>query len=184
MFEQVLVTHHVALMLPAAYHLIHLSDGKIDLQGHVEDLRQEGVLETVVQEEQSSLSKDNLAETGEIRKTEQSDQKAVEEVPKTLAEKEHRETEGVSWVVYKTYLRAAYVMFVIARLCIFSLVFDRSYWTWIFITCFVASRHATDIAKKLWMKVSGISFLSRIIFVHLLGRYGAKRSESSYPAVT
>lgn len=44
---QVLVTHHVELVLPGAYYLVHMVDGEIVTQGTVADLRVTGVLDRV-----------------------------------------------------------------------------------------------------------------------------------------
>ena len=93
-------------MLPAAANLIHLVDGRIDIQGRVEDLRSAGLLETIVQEERSEGSEKYSAE--DIRENEKAAEKDQGNPdPKTLTEKEHRETERVSWAIYKTYLQAA-----------------------------------------------------------------------------
>lgn len=40
----VLVTHHVELVLPGAYYLVRMLDGRIDLQGTVKELRESGAL--------------------------------------------------------------------------------------------------------------------------------------------
>jgi len=43
----VLVTHHVELVLPGAYFLVHIVDGEIVTQGTVADLRMAGLLDGV-----------------------------------------------------------------------------------------------------------------------------------------
>ena len=42
-----LVTHHVELVLPGAYFLVHIVDGEIVTQGTVADLRMAGLLDGV-----------------------------------------------------------------------------------------------------------------------------------------
>src|SRR5882762_2305338 len=44
-YLQVLVTHHVELVLPGAQYLVRMLDGRIDTQGPVAELRARGVLD-------------------------------------------------------------------------------------------------------------------------------------------
>ncbi|CAE6458080.1 unnamed protein product, partial [Rhizoctonia solani] len=44
----VLVTHHVELMLPCAHYLVRMYDGRIDMQGAVSELQEQGQLDYVV----------------------------------------------------------------------------------------------------------------------------------------
>ena len=44
---QILVTHHVELVLPGAYYLVRMLDGRIDTQGTIKELQAQGVLERV-----------------------------------------------------------------------------------------------------------------------------------------
>ncbi|KAJ1301354.1 hypothetical protein OPQ81_003753 [Rhizoctonia solani] len=44
----VLVTHHVELMLPCAHYLVRMYDGRIDMQGVVSELQEQGQLDYVV----------------------------------------------------------------------------------------------------------------------------------------
>ncbi|CAG8610854.1 10072_t:CDS:10, partial [Acaulospora colombiana] len=46
----VLVTHHVELVLPAAHYFVQMQDGRIDFQGTVQDLQEQGILEDVTVE--------------------------------------------------------------------------------------------------------------------------------------
>jgi hypothetical protein len=41
------VTHHVDLVLPGAFYLMRMLDGRIDIQGTVTDLRVQGLLEGI-----------------------------------------------------------------------------------------------------------------------------------------
>ena len=44
---QILVTHHVELVLPGANYLVRMLDGRIDLQGSVQELQDRGLLEVI-----------------------------------------------------------------------------------------------------------------------------------------
>lgn len=44
---QILVTHHVDLVLPAAGYLVQMLDGRIDTQGTISELRQRGLLKQI-----------------------------------------------------------------------------------------------------------------------------------------
>jgi carbamoylphosphate synthase small subunit len=106
------VTHHVELVLPGAYYLIRMLDGRIDTQGTVKDLRAQGVLEAITQDEtvqaneqtatkpetlvDSKLAEDDAAKPAEDSKK-----------PRKLVEDEHREAGGVKWSIYNTYLAAS-----------------------------------------------------------------------------
>ena len=109
-----LVTHHVDLVLPGAHYLVRMLDGRIDTQGAVADLRAQGVLESIehsamidAHKEKLSLVEMGVAE-GSLDDTPKPDD--VIKKPRKLVKDEHRETGGVKWSVYKTYLKASYVI--------------------------------------------------------------------------
>ena len=115
---QVLVTHHVELVLPGAHYLVRMLDGRIDTQGTIQDLRASGVLDDIAQVEEIEAHKDEQAI--EAKKEEENpnveiDAEATEAVsaptkdkkPRKLIEEEHRETGSVKWNIYKTYLEAS-----------------------------------------------------------------------------
>jgi hypothetical protein len=47
---QILVTHHVELILPGACYLVRMVDGRIDTQGTMKELRALGVLDEIAQD--------------------------------------------------------------------------------------------------------------------------------------
>ena len=112
---QILVTHHVELVLPGTYYLVRMLDGRIDTQGTVKELRACGVLDNIAHDESLVAHNEEQA----IGVTEGSTAKAVEvdalhntespkaKVPRKLVEEERRETEPVKWSIYKTYLKAS-----------------------------------------------------------------------------
>ncbi|KAG6914947.1 hypothetical protein DXG01_014304 [Tephrocybe rancida] len=107
---QILVMHHVDLVLPAAHYFMHMLDGQINTQGTIKDLRAQGVLkdlthnsaitvaETEVQEETlTPTSSDN--ENADVDKEEATKVKAGKE-PRKLVKDEHCEIGGVKsyWI--------------------------------------------------------------------------------------
>lgn len=108
MFDgQILVTHHVELLLPGAHYLIRMLDGRIDTQGTVKDLRLEGVLDSIVRDEfvqaQQEFRQKDVESASDI-----SGQPAEgTKLPRKLIEDEHREVGRVKWSIYKTYLQAS-----------------------------------------------------------------------------
>jgi len=114
----VLVTHHVELVLPATHSLIRLLDGRIELQGSIQELRERGVLNYVAH--------NAVGEIEEIKKVESDEElvdgaakDSVDDVkpenvsatkdkkPKKLVKDEARATGNVKWHIYKTYLEAS-----------------------------------------------------------------------------
>ena len=94
-------------------------DGRIDTQGTVKDLRDQGILDDIAQVEEIEAHKEEQAV--EVKKEEEDpnaeiDVEASEETPaaakdkkkpRKLVEEEHRETGSVKWNIYKTYLKAS-----------------------------------------------------------------------------
>ena len=109
----ILVTHHVELVLPGAYYIVRMLDGRIDVQGTVKELRESGALsdieiEAVVEErkaeeeqQEKAVEKDPAVE-GEIAEGAEAKKK-----PRKLIKDEEREVGSVKWKIYKTYLKAS-----------------------------------------------------------------------------
>lgn len=132
-----LVSHNVELVLPGAEYFVRLLDGRIDAQGVPEDLRQQGLLDT--------LSKASHAEELKLDDAKQDDTTkpaAAEENrrPRQLVKDEARETGGVKWSIYKTYLKAS------------------GYHTWIILLIGITSYQVFGLAEKLWIKQWGEAY--------------------------
>lgn len=119
---QVLVTHHVDLVLPGAYYLVRMLDGRIDTQGTIEQLREQGVLDDIAFDAAADMNKEEvaLAESKEAEVSNAESEEAIEvgaeataadpgKKPRKLIKDEHRETGGVKWSIYNSYLKASYV---------------------------------------------------------------------------
>ncbi|KAI0357687.1 multidrug resistance-associated ABC transporter [Trametes cingulata] len=146
----ILVTHHVGLVLPGTDYLVRMSDGQIEVQGTVEELRARGVLDVVVEAEERHVQKgkqspeaaqdDQLSIGGEKLKDDLETARKGYKKPRKLVEDEHRESGSVKWTIYNTYLRAA------------------SYWTWCILFLLIVLAQLLGVGEKLWMKVWGEAY--------------------------
>ncbi|KDQ49974.1 hypothetical protein JAAARDRAFT_42467 [Jaapia argillacea MUCL 33604] len=154
----VLVTHHVELVLPGADYLIRMLDGRIDTQGTIKDLRAQGVLDEITQDsavqahEQEAVvvtekSEEELAAEAEadpavaVPDAEDSPKPAEKaKKPRKLIKDEHRETGGVKWSIYRTYLRAS------------------SYWTWAILTVLIVMSQFLSVTEKVWVMIWGEAY--------------------------
>ncbi|KAF9555963.1 multidrug resistance-associated ABC transporter [Agrocybe pediades] len=140
----VLVTHHVDLVLPGAHYLVRMLDGRIDTQGTVADLRAKGVLEGIEHDAAVETHKEEMikAEETAVEEATEDPENAPDATkkPRKLVKEEHRETGGVKWSIYKSYLKAS------------------SYWTWGFLLFIVVIVQLLGVTEKLWIKVWGESY--------------------------
>ena len=107
------------LVLPGTNYLVRMLDGRIDTQGAVKDLRARGVLDDIAHDESAEVHKEEQqaaenAPSAEAAAVADSD---IEEAPREeakkprkLIEEEKREEGSVKWNIYKTYLRASWVI--------------------------------------------------------------------------
>ncbi|KAI0782312.1 multidrug resistance-associated ABC transporter [Abortiporus biennis] len=140
----ILVTHHVELVLPGAQYLVRMLDGRIDTQGTVKELRAQGALDDIMHDESVETHKEEQAvvPVSEIATPETEEEKKDEKKkkPRKLVEEERRETGGVKWNIYKTYLKAS------------------SYWTWIILSTLVVLNQLLGVSEKFWIKYWGQAY--------------------------
>ena len=125
-YAQILVTHHVELVLPGTFYLIRMLDGRIDTQGTVKDLRARGVLDEIAQDSAADVkSSEPVAASeepieaiadespqshqGEHGHEGVSTEQTQRKQPRKLVKDEHRERGGVKFSIYKSYMKASYV---------------------------------------------------------------------------
>ncbi|KAI0672201.1 multidrug resistance-associated ABC transporter [Trametes maxima] len=144
----VLVTHHVELVLPGAYYLVRMLDGRIDVQGLVGDLEKSGVLGDI------ALSKDVEESKNLKQATASADENPEVKVKddandisgtrprklRKLVEDEQRAVGSVKWHVYNTYLKAS------------------SYWTWGILSVFIVLVQVLAVSEKIWIKIWGEAY--------------------------
>lgn len=83
-------------------------EGRIDTQGTIQELRDQGVLDSIAQDEavQVAVQESDKTPLGE----DSPDPRAQDlRAPRKLIEDEHREAGSVKWLIYKTYLEASLV---------------------------------------------------------------------------
>lgn len=99
------------LVLPGAYYLVRMLDGRIDMQGTVKELRTQGVLKGIERDAAVETHKDEVivTETASISVEESTEVTEVSKKPRKLVKDEHREIGAVKWSIYKSYLRASLV---------------------------------------------------------------------------
>ncbi|PFH45713.1 hypothetical protein AMATHDRAFT_158119 [Amanita thiersii Skay4041] len=139
----VLVTHHVDLVLPGAYYLVRMLDGRIDTQGTIKDLRAQGILEGITSDESVEAKAQEIAAEDEAEvEAVEGDKKAdgVAKKPRKLISEEHREAGGVKWSIYKSYLKAS------------------SYWIWVLLASIVVLSQMLGVTEKVWIKIWGEAY--------------------------
>ncbi|KAI0950790.1 hypothetical protein AcW1_008002 [Taiwanofungus camphoratus] len=113
----ILVTHHISLCLPVASYLIELSNGIILRQGLLQDLRNQGQLqqlveaEDVVEEDASQSSTTEVGNEADILGPDEDTEPKPKPPDGKLIEAEARAEGRVSMLTYLTYIRAAGVYY-------------------------------------------------------------------------
>lgn len=129
------MTHNVELVLPGAYYLVRILDGRIDVQGTTEELRKRGILDAITKD--SSL--EHQLQARETPPDKSTDAHGVNKPnkPRQLVKDEARETGSVKWRIYTTYMKAS------------------SYWTWATLAFFICMYQLLGVTEKLWIKQWG-----------------------------
>ena len=88
-------------------------DGRIDTQGPIQDLQAQGILQNITLDAAVEVKKEELEEAvvaaGDQEVFDGDPKSPLEEAkkPRKLIKDEHRETGGVKWSIYKSYLKAS-----------------------------------------------------------------------------
>lgn len=104
------------LVVPGAYYLVRMLDGRIDTHGTIKDLRAQGILDDIAQDAEVEVQKEKDALIA--KETVSAEEAAIEgegeqkddttaKKPRKLVKDEHRETGGVKWSIYNSYLKAS-----------------------------------------------------------------------------
>lgn len=121
---QILVSHHVELLLPSANYIVRILDGRIDAQGTPEDLQARGELDGLVISEETEVAKaepivsDEIVEkevkavedgvNGENGENGEAKKEKKKKGPgKKYVQDEERQIGNVKWATYKLYIVAA-----------------------------------------------------------------------------
>ncbi|KAI0257019.1 hypothetical protein BJV78DRAFT_1272168 [Lactifluus subvellereus] len=144
----ILVTHHVELVLPGAYYLVRMLDGRIDTQGTVTELRAHGVLDEIAHSEGVKVHEEEQKAGTNIPSAEEIAAEVIEapgppreaKKPRKLVKDEERQEGGVKWSIYNTYLEAS------------------SYWTWIILGFLIILSQLLSVSEKVWIKYWGEAY--------------------------
>ncbi|KAG0179987.1 hypothetical protein DFQ28_002186 [Apophysomyces sp. BC1034] len=126
---RILITHHVGLCLHGSDFLVHINHETVHASGSPTELRQSGVLASILTEIKQHTNIDDEENTPT------DDFLATEKTPKALIEEEEQETGQVKSKFYLTYLRM-----------VGSLFF------WLVIAFIVLSSRGLDIFVTWWLK--------------------------------
>ncbi|KAF8518374.1 hypothetical protein BU17DRAFT_90966 [Hysterangium stoloniferum] len=135
-----LVTHHVELVLPGTSYLIQMAEGRIEHQGTVAELKEQGFLDYIAHDP-SVRSEEKDAEVAE--ETQDGAAPAADAKPKQtrkLVDEEVRSEGKVKWSIYGTYLKAS------------------GYITWVTVLAGIFAAELCDIATRVWMSIWGSAY--------------------------
>ncbi|KIJ51976.1 hypothetical protein M422DRAFT_202944 [Sphaerobolus stellatus SS14] len=148
----VLVTHHASLALDAADYIVYMQDGKINTQGTIKELRDQGVLSTIVKANQVHPAFDSAESGEEAQVTTENEERATQKRPRQLVKEEARNIGRVQNRIYKTYMKAS------------------SYWTWIILLVGLVLTQMATLGEKLWIKQWGEAYLSTNATIHQMSQ--------------
>ncbi|KAF8337342.1 multidrug resistance-associated ABC transporter [Cantharellus anzutake] len=142
----ILVTHHLDLVLGGAHYLVRMLDGRIALQGEIDDLRSKGKLDAVKQDAVTQVEV-----SPQIAHIPEESDPVVEGSPEAngnsrsarkLVKDEERAKGSVKWSVYKTYLTAC------------------GYWVLPCVVAGIVLYQIDVLGEKLWIRQWGIAYES------------------------
>ena len=157
------------LVLPGAYYLVRMLDGRIETQGTVKELQAQGVLKGIEHDAALEIHKEELvvAKMTSVDAEEAPDTREALKEPRKLVKEEHREIGAVKWSIYNSYLRASSVSFPTFSLeAILTLLFYSSYQIWVVLVILVVINQFWGITEKLWIKV--FDFISLFLDINLI----------------
>ena len=112
---QILVTHHVDLVLPRAFYLVRMNNGRIDLHGEVASLISTGDVVPASASSSNAIKRQSDSTSTLVDDTKKipdaEPRKGLDKKPAKLVQPETRGTGRIRWPVYKAYLKASYVDF-------------------------------------------------------------------------
>jgi hypothetical protein len=111
-------------------------EGRIDMQGTVEDLSAQGVLDVITHDAAADAKAEEPIAAIENDSVDLDDSEAPKKPnkPRKLVTDEHRAVGGVKWTIYNSYLKAS------------------SYWTWGILFSAVVIGQLLSVTEKLWIK--------------------------------
>lgn len=152
---QILVSHHLDLLLPTADYIVRILDGRVDCQGTPKKLQESGELEGVVAIEDATAAATEPATPDEPQEEEEEDlakQDAKKDGPaRKLVKDEERAVGSVKLESYLLYFRAA------------------TWTTWMLFFAVLIIAQAFALLDKLWLKWWGEHYESKLYSLFTLG---------------
>ncbi|KIR42549.1 ATP-binding cassette transporter [Cryptococcus deuterogattii 99/473] len=138
------------LLLPSTDYLVRILDGRVDIQGTIQDLRERGDLDGMVALEEAELLKEEDRGKGKSQEEEvvEGEDADVQEIKKEknkgpgkkLIQDEERAIGNVKWETYKLYIVAA------------------TYTTWAWTLLVLILSQLCTVAERYWLKVWGEAY--------------------------
>ncbi|KAI7862036.1 P-loop containing nucleoside triphosphate hydrolase protein [Spinellus fusiger] len=140
---RILVTHHVHLCLEGSDYLVHIQDGRVNVLGHPTELRQSGLLASIMEEEKdiikSELNEESIEdiqeESAAAAATEAALDSVMQKKPKVLVEDEKRATGMVKLRLYTLYISTV-----------------GGYVFWAFLLLLIFSSRGSEVLESWWIK--------------------------------
>ena len=128
-------------MLPGAYYVVRMLDGRIDMQGTIQDLRAQGALAIIEMDAKAGSSRrQETKSSGSNGLNAREVTRPISEQakrPRQLVKDEGRQTGSVKWSMYKTYMKAS------------------SYYTWAAVLVGAILYQFLGLGEKIWIKLWG-----------------------------
>ncbi|KAI8638609.1 P-loop containing nucleoside triphosphate hydrolase protein [Parasitella parasitica] len=142
---RILITHHMNLCIQGSAHVVFLKEGRIQISGSPDGLRQAGKMNVLFQE---AFSEEEAQDKNEKLRPEtindEQDQATDKKAPKILVEKESRAQGQVKFGLYKLY---------------FKMVGNWFFWAFFFFAILAA--RSLDITSTWWLKKWAQSYESK-----------------------
>ncbi|CAE6421059.1 unnamed protein product [Rhizoctonia solani] len=144
----ILVTHHVDLVLPAVSWVVKLSEGQVEAQGTVAQLRESGEL-SAIREGQKEIELTEEVVADDSSQGQLGGPKDPSKTARKLVDEEKKSTGSVKLVVYQTYLSSA------------------SYWLFGLLILCMLMDELSKLVEKFWIKRWGESYSTQATPAHM-----------------
>jgi len=157
---QILVSHHLDLLVPSADYIVRILDGRVDCQGTCKELRSSGQLDGIVAVEEATAHKHEPVEAEDVVEaveSEEADKKKEKKKgpARKLIQDEERAVGNVKLSTYLYYIKAA------------------TWITWAIWAVILVLSQGASVAESLWLKFWGEAYKlhvdSILSFFHLGG---------------
>ncbi|RUS27682.1 P-loop containing nucleoside triphosphate hydrolase protein, partial [Jimgerdemannia flammicorona] len=152
---QILVTHHVRLCISDAAYVVSIKNGKIGLSGTPGELRQSGVLSTILQEEEVLAETERVDTTAasSSSSTSEAGTAAIEEQPKFILKRTNKPKKLVDDEARETGMVKARIYGIYSNI-VGGLLF------WILVCVVFVGTRLLEVSESWWLKLWSQSYTS------------------------